>query len=150
MDTYKRAGVVPVTLSANGEIDKSGEYSDWGGQPEKIDKNCFETAMRELNEESFGCITTTIEVIDKCIKIEYDGTIIFILPMLLEEFLDKTIEFSRECSFQSRRNANQEMIGVKMLLWDDVLRGISGGKFYSIVAEVINHNIENLMNLKQF
>jgi len=70
--------------------------------------------------------------------------------MLLEEFLDKTIEFSRECSFQSRRNANQEMIGVKMLLWDDVLRGISGGKFYSIVAEVINHNIENLMNLKQF
>jgi len=66
------AGILPYSYDSTGNCflllgkDYSGDWSDFGGRSEYIDKNNeFLTASREFYEETLGCVNTIQETIDK-------------------------------------------------------------------------------------
>jgi hypothetical protein len=66
------AGILPYSYDSTGNCflllgkDYSGDWSDFGGRSEYIDKNNdFFTASREFYEETLGCVNSIQETIDK-------------------------------------------------------------------------------------
>jgi hypothetical protein len=147
--TYERGGVMPCAITDTGQIffvpgeDISGDFSDWGGQIKSTDDNIYATASRELEEESFGCITVEPEVLKGCVALCYDKCVIFLVPFTFNYLMNAIAEFSRACPFHMR-NGKVEMNGIKILFQDDFIKCLQDGKFYTVVTAVLRSNFDKL------
>ena len=147
-----RAGVIlrsktpsGINLYIVGEDYLTGDRGDFGGHREKIDKDIYHTARRELWEETLQCILLAPERIAAGVIFQENGTLISLVTVELEELLDYIEKLDTAFSAAKHAHIKTEMRGAKLLTQDELLVCIRNGTMYSVVANVLKKNLDLLV-----
>jgi len=150
-NNIRRAGVILYAATDNGDVcfllgidAGSKNIASYTGHVEKIDKDVFHTASRELEEESLGCVNLTPERISQGIIFCEKGTMISFVKVKIEEILEYISMFDACYKSIRRRPVKTEMCGTKLLIGDELVNCVENGRIYSVDAEVLKNNFVSL------
>ena len=169
------AGILPYTFDQKGSCifllgkDLDGDWSDFGGRCEYIDKNDEKnTASREFFEETLGAVLSVPECIDKingCTKIiskTLNGSPYYMYLMYIDyqnysEFFNKTSNFIKYINKDDKKNLSKliEKVAIRWVTLDTIINCIEGDSkstplpLRGIFYKTITTNKEQLLFLQK-
>lgn len=129
----------------------SRDLTDFGGSPEvDEDYRCVDTALRELDEESYSIFSLQmVELIGKDYPVIYDNRGFLLFVPLRGDFETHQKKYTREKRrVHSEYGRYGETCGIVMVSWEDLKRHLQGKCYdfnlYGPPAELLRQTLDDL------